>query len=177
MKNEGQSEVSIMIDIFCKSFPAPFMLFLLYVQLFTFFPGVMLMKKLSFASFAWGLVTYLVLFNGSDTIFKKIAGIRKLFTMKIAIFLFCLRFVNCAIYILIAIGYNGIWFFQSDWFALLNTFIVGGINGFCTTAFFVLGPEKVESHEKEKVGFLSVLGLLSGIFIGSLCAIFFEKLN
>ncbi len=153
------------------------MLFLLYTQLFTFFPGVMLEKILSFTSFSWGLVIYLIIFNGSDTIFKKIAGNRKLYSMKLVIFLFCLRFVNCGFYILLANGYDKFSFIQSDWFALLNTFMVGSINGFCTTAFFVLGPEKVKGPDKEKVGFLSVLGLLSGIFLGSLLAIPFSKLN
>jgi len=167
-----------MWEIFCKSFPASFLMFLFYVQLFSLFPGVMLMKTLNFPSnFSWGLVTYLVVFNGSDTLFKKLAGYRKLYSMNLMVFLFLLRFVNCAIYILLAIGYDGIEFFQSDWFVLFNTFMVGSINGFCTTALYVLGPEKVKKDEKEKVGFLNVLGLISGIFIGSVIAYFFRDIN
>ena len=48
----------------------------------------------------------------------------------------------------------------------------GLINGFTTTALFVLGPEKVETNLKEAAGFIMVLGLLLGIFIGCMCALF-----
>jgi len=34
-----------------------------------------------------------------------------------------------------------------------------------------------EEDEKEKVGFLNVLGLISGIFIGSVIAYFFRDIN
>jgi hypothetical protein len=55
--------------------------------------------------------------------------------------------------------------------------MVGAINGFTTTALFVLGPEMVDDFEKETVAFLNVLGLLGGIFVGSLTALFFTNLK
>ena len=56
--------------------------------------------------------------------------------------------------------------------AIANTAMFGLINGFNTTALFVLGPEKVEVSMKEAAGFMMVLGLLGGIFIGTLIALF-----
>jgi hypothetical protein len=57
--------------------------------------------------------------------------------------------------------------------ALVNTASFGLINGFVTTALFVLGPEKVDFNLKEAAGFMMVMGLLSGIFIGNLLALIF----
>jgi len=49
-------------------------------------------------------------------------------------------------------------------------------NGFLTNAYFVLGPEKVDDDIKETSGFLLVLGLLSGIFFGSVGALCFKNI-
>ena len=52
----------------------------------------------------------------------------------------------------------------------------GLTNGFLTNAYFVLGPEKVDADLKESAGFLMVLGLLSGIFAGSMLALTLENI-
>jgi len=64
---------------------------------------------------------------------------------------------------------------RSDYFAIGNTAVFAITNGFCTTAFFVLGPEKVKDDAKKEVsGFLNILGLLGGIFAGSMTALIFK---
>jgi len=89
------------------------------------------------------------------------------------------RFVNILFYLYLAkeeniFGKNFDWL-RSDPFAIGNTALFALTNGFCTTAFFVLGPEKVkEDTKKEVAGFLNILGLLSGIFTGTLAALIFK---
>ena len=56
---------------------------------------------------------------------------------------------------------------------MLNVGIFGTINGFITTALFVLGPESVKPEFKEAAGFVMVLGLLTGIFFGCMVALSF----
>ena len=140
----------------------------------------MLKKEIKFCKFAWGLVFYMLSFNVSDTLGKQIAGNRNLFNKKITTIVFFIRFTFIFVYFYLAIvdeaNVNNVyikWIFN-DWVALLNTFLFGLTNGFLTNAYFVLGPEMVKDELKETTGFILVLGLLSGIFIGSMGALLFS---
>ena len=66
---------SELMEALRASAPYPHLMFLLYIQTFWFFPGVMLMKDLSFVNFSWMLVWYVLAFNVADTLAKKAAAI------------------------------------------------------------------------------------------------------
>jgi len=44
------------------------------------------------------------------------------------------------------------WLFDSDWFKILNTFLIGLGNGLLGTLLMILGPYKVSSGESERAG-------------------------
>lgn len=44
------------------------------------------------------------------------------------------------------------WLFDSDWFKILNTVLLGLGNGFLGTLLMVLGPYKVSNGESERAG-------------------------
>ena len=120
---------------------------LLYLQTFTIFPGVILKYKLEGISFSWTLVFYLLSFNVGDTLGKEIAGKRNLYNLTIVIFLFMLRFINIAIFLYLAkenYKIESLSFLHNNYSALINVFIFAVLQGFCTTSFFIMGPEKVE---------------------------------
>jgi len=62
-------------------------------------------------------------------------------------------------------------------FGYINIALFAFTNGFITTASFILGPSEVEGKAKEIAGFLSIMGLTTGITIGNFTALPFANLN
>ena len=63
-----------------------------------------------------------------------------------------IRFIQ--IYTLLMIGFSEKprWLFGSDWFKILNTFLLGLGNGALGTLLMIIGPYKVSSNDSEKAG-------------------------
>ncbi len=72
---------------------------------------------------------------------KIIAGLRYTFNEPSAIIVLLLRFGFFAIFLLIACHPDGS-FFSSDTLACFNMLLFAVANGYCTTAFMILGPER-----------------------------------
>ena len=122
------------------------------------------------------MTTSLLIYNVTDTVGKQIASYREIYCSAVIIFIIVFRLINVFLFVYVANGGAAYPFLTTDWWALVNNVIFGLTNGFCTTALFVLGPEVVQSSMKEAAGFMMVLGLLGGIFIGNIVALFLQNI-
>jgi hypothetical protein len=57
--------------------------------------------------------------------------------------------------------------FGSDWFKLLNAFLIGFGNGALGTFLMILGPQRVDKTEQETAGFIMAFHMTIGRGIGS----------
>ena len=160
--------------------PYSILMFGLYTQTFVMFPGVMLKKQLSFCNANWGSILLVLVYNSADTLGRyTVPLIKRPDGLLLSYSLFFLRFINIACYVLIAVKFDQLPWFQSDWFALLNSFIFAFLNGLGTTIYFISGPltTKKSGIKKETIGFVMVLMLVLGITIGSYAALPLKNLG
>jgi len=78
-------------------------MFLLYVQTFSVFPGVMFKHSLTFTdSIPWALLTYSATYNVCDTLGRILAGKRNRYNLCLVFIIFCFRLVNICFYLFLA---------------------------------------------------------------------------
>jgi equilibrative nucleoside transporter 1/2/3 len=67
---------------------------------------------------------------------------------------------------------------ESDWFAILISFLFAVTNGYSTAALMTIGPELTEDpKKKEIIGFINSFGLTFGISCGTFGALAFKNAN
>ncbi|CAD8142943.1 unnamed protein product [Paramecium octaurelia] len=170
---EKMNVIQTLVWINKVAFPIPLLLVILYIQTFMMFPGVAFQKSFDPDFINWGQCFISLGYNIGDTLGKFLAGNRKLFNLQILIGLFLGRFVFFYTYIAIAKGT-----LDADWISYLNTFLFGTINGFITTGYMILGPEKTnEGFVKEKIGFVSGFSLCFGLMLGTFMALPFSNIS
>ncbi|KAM3130937.1 hypothetical protein pb186bvf_016960 [Paramecium bursaria] len=151
------------------AFPIPIMIMLLYIQTFLMYPGITLKKQFDDNFADWGITILIFSYNVGDTVGKSFAG-TGLYNQTCLIITFLLRFLFLFPYIMIAKNV-----LEQNWLSYLNTFMFAVLNGFITTGFMQLGPNKSdEGFIKEKIGFVNGFTLLLGIMIGTFLAIPFN---
>ncbi|CAD8138706.1 unnamed protein product [Paramecium pentaurelia] len=170
---ERMNVIQTLIWINKVAFPIPLLIVILYVQTFMMFPGVAFQKSFDSDFINWGQCFISLGYNMGDTLGKFLAGNRKLFNLQILIGIFLGRFVFYYTYIAIAKGT-----LDANWISYLNTFLFGTLNGFITTGYMILGPEKTnEGFVKEKIGFVSGFSLCFGIMLGTFLALPFSNIS
>ncbi|CAD8054442.1 unnamed protein product [Paramecium sonneborni] len=181
LTNQNKDQISIekmnviqtLIWINKVAFPIPLLIVILYVQTFMMFPGVAFQKSFDSDFINWGQCFISLGYNMGDTLGKFLAGNRKLFNLQILIGLFLARFIFYYTYIAIAKGT-----LDANWISYMNTFLFGTFNGFITTGYMILGPEKTnEGFVKEKIGFVSGFSLCFGIMLGTFLALPFSNIS
>jgi len=153
------------------------LLILIYIQTFMFFPGVMLDKPIPGLDFDWKLVAVVGCYNVADTVGKLLTKTRSWFNKwSITVIVLC-RFWFYFTFLLEATTLN-VPIIDSTWFGFVNIALFGLTNGFTTSALFIMGPEQIVGDvEKEIAGFMSVLGLTTGIMLGTYCALPFSAIT
>jgi ABC-type bacteriocin/lantibiotic exporter with double-glycine peptidase domain len=63
------------------------------------------------------------------------------------------------------------WLFDSDWFKILNTLILGLGNGLCGTLLMIMGPYKVSSADSERAGQIMAFHMTLGRGLGSMVGV------
>ncbi|CAK72792.1 unnamed protein product (macronuclear) [Paramecium tetraurelia] len=170
---EKMNVIQTLVWINKVAFPIPLLIVILYIQTFMMFPGVAFQKPFDANFIYWGQCFISLGYNFGDTLGKFIAGNRQLFNLQILIGLFLGRFVFYYTFIAIAQGT-----LAADWITYVNTFLFGILNGFITTGYMILGPEKTnEGFVKEKIGFVSGFALCFGIMLGSFLALPFSNIS
>ena len=99
------------------------------------FPGLSLQYKFNGTFEKLGAVLLLFDFSVGDLIGKTVAGYYKTFNQYSIIGLIIIRFAFYYFYIELALGN-----LNSDWIAFTNMFLFAFLNGYITTALFILGP-------------------------------------
>jgi len=108
------------------------------------FPGVSIYEHAFMnpaLNLTWGPLLMYTLFNLGDMSGKYLAGARKIYTIISITVVMLLRFGFFASFILIALKYECNYFLLSDTFDTIEMFAFGVLNGFITSALFVMGPE------------------------------------
>ncbi|CAD8136157.1 unnamed protein product [Paramecium octaurelia] len=170
---EKMNVIQTLIWINKVAFPIPLLIVILYIQTFMMFPGVAFQKSFDSEFINWGQCYISLGYNIGDTLGKFLAGNRKLFNLQILVGLFLGRFVFYYTYIAIAQGT-----LDANWISYINTLLFGTLNGFITTGYMILGPEKTnEGFVKEKIGFVSGFSLCFGIMLGTFLALPFSNIS
>jgi hypothetical protein len=152
-----------------------FLLAVNFIQMFSMYPGVMMLKQMDGLS----LSTKIVAMNMTFSIFyisgKKIGQYRKYYTINTVIMVVLLKFIFCACFVLQA-GETTIPILNTTWFGFLNIVLFAMSTGFITCSLFIIGPEMVAPEQREISGFLSVLGVNTGVLTGTFTALPFKNL-
>ena len=69
---------------------------------------------------------------------------------------------------MIGFSENPQWLFNSDWFKLLNTGLLGLGNGLLGTLLMIMGPHKVSCGESERAGQIMAFHMTLGRGLGSM---------
>jgi len=151
------------------------LMILIYVQTFTMFPGVMLLKTMTILDSTWETVLLIMAYNVFDSIGKTFTNNRSWYNINSIAVLVMGRFVFFAPFILMAVSDN-IPVISEDWFAFVNVSLFAMANGFATSALFIMGPEGVTQNKKEVAGFVMMFSLQLGIVFGTFLALAFQNL-
>jgi len=147
----------------------------IYIQTFMMFPGVMLLKEMSFLNDTWKTVLLAATFNVFDVVGKSLTNYRQYYNSASTTVLVFGRFVFFMPFILMALNMD-IPIIGTDYFPFVNIALFALTNGYATSSCFILGPEYVADDKKETAGFITMFGLLFGIFTGSFLALAFTNL-
>jgi len=171
---EETSGIATMIQVFKDAKVFILCLLINYIQTFVFYPGIML-KKPTELEFSWKIVTMTTVFNIFDIVGKHVAQNRNSYNQNTVVVATASRMAFFFTFIIQVVA--DIPFLNTLFFAYLNIAVFAFSNGFITTASFIMGPEKVEGKKKEVAGFLSMIGLTTGIMLGTFCALPFQGLQ
>jgi len=164
--------------VFKKVWLYVILLIFLYIQTFMFFPGVMLDKPISTSLMDtdWKIVWMIGTYNVFDTIGKLMTKWRSWFNKWSITVLIIGRFWFVCTFLIQATS-TDVQVIDTVWFGFVNVALFALANGFATSALFIMAPEQVNGEiEKEIVGFLSVLGLTTGIMLGAYLALPFASI-
>ena len=122
-------------------------LFLVYVNTMICYPGLILQTSYTFIiDESWLYVVILGLFSAADIagrFFTKFKGLK----LKKSFILVSSLVRLLTVYTSLMIGFNEEpkFIFDSDWFKILNTLMIGFGNGFLGTLLMMIGPYKVSN--------------------------------
>lgn len=176
VQEKPRNDLKSVLAVFKKVWFFVLLLFVNYVVSFLTYPGVIFEKPIHSLSTDWKNVSMLAAFNIFDVVGKNLAQYRHMYNKWTVIGIIFSRVLCDAFFIIEAIT-SSIPVLTSTWFAYLNIAYFGLTNGFVTTALFIFGPERVEGRKKEIAGFLSILGLTTGVITGGFLALPLAKLN
>jgi len=154
----------------------PILMFVMYLQTFTLFPGVMLMRNTPTISESWKTIIMMTIFNAFDTLGRILSNYRARYNKTIVSIIVILRFVFFFTFI-VQVVKPQMFLVNTLGFCFLNISIFGLTNGFVNGATFILAPEVVEGYKKEVAGFIMVLSLNFSMMLGSVLALPFENLS
>ena len=174
-ENDNKEDLSIIVLIF-KIFGINLMIILCFVITFTLFPAVCIKPNLFHLSLGWKINTIIFTFNVFDTIGRKLLSYVNP-TKFILYFLSLLRIILLITFPYICYCENHKLLSDNliSIFSICNVIILGISNGFLNSLCFALAPEQVEGNMKGKAGSSVSLCLSLGLFLGTFCAIYFQK--
>ena len=139
------------------------------------FNQVAIRKNLNYFDAAWSVTLIVLSFNIFDTVGKYLTAFRDYYNFKKVSIIILLRFLFFITY-LSRVTSDDVPVINDDWFVFVNNGLFALLNGFATSCIFVLAPDVVRDHEKEKVGFILSSFLFLGILSGAMLAIPFKSL-
>lgn len=112
-------------------------------------------------------------FNILDTVGRYMGGVPKfLLPDKVVVIICLIRTIFIGTFILCALGTTpDSFFYNADWFKLINMILFAFTNGFISTQCAMKAPSRAREDSKEQVGTFIGTFLSTGILVGSVVAI------
>lgn len=151
--------------------------FISFLITFLLYPGVLLATKFDFlgntkSAKSWFNILMITIFSSGDSIGRYLAGVKQLFSHKTIIILSLARWIFFITSILIEVAVQPSFLFKSDWFRIVNMFLVSTTNGYVVSLIMMYGPQVVPQKDKERAGMVMNFYLIGGVVFGATIAAF-----
>ncbi|EGR29762.1 nucleoside transporter family protein, putative [Ichthyophthirius multifiliis] len=171
--NQKTSNLNKVINFFIIIGPAPFFIFMTYVQTFMLFPGVSVFQKPKYTliEFPYALVFMFTIYNIGDLVGKSLGSVSLFKKQWIAYIEVLSRFTFYIFFLLIA-KKQGSLQMQNDVFQFFLLFMFALTNGMITSILMALAPQRAtNAKDRDLICYMSAFSLNFGIAIGSFMAL------